>query len=300
MAEQEIIERLDAAIEAMLAGRKESPAEPDVAQLLEIAEVLRDLPDPGFRSELRWRVVPRLQPSMQLHFLVRGVPDFIRFLESAFGGHEEFRATAPDGNVLHARVRIGDSVVEMGDAPGGYKPYAFGVHLYVDNADEVYQRAVAAGATVLHPPVDQFYGDREATVKDSFGNQWYIASPVRTGYRTITAFLHPHGVDRMMDFFEQAFGATTAGEPYRTPDGLIAHAAMRIGDSLIEMGEHHGEWQPMEAGIHLYVADCDAVYQQAVNAGAGTIYAPHDAPYGERSAYVVDPFGNHWYIGTPK
>lgn len=300
MAEQEMIERLDEAIDALLSDRREAPADRELAGLLKIAGVLRDLPDPKFKSQLKWTVVPRIQPTMQLHFLVRGVPEFIGFLENAFGGSEEFRATAPDGKVLHARVRIGDSIVEMGDASGDYEPYAFGVHLYVDDADAMYERALAAGATSLRAPADQFYGDREATVKDPFGNQWYIASPVRAGFRTITAFLHPRGTDRMLTFVEQAFGATVLGDPYRTPDGLIAHAAVQIGNSLLEMGETHGQWAPMAAGIHLYVDNADAVYQQAVRAGAKTVYPPYDAPYGERSAYVVDPFGNHWYIGTPK
>jgi PhnB protein len=104
----------------------------------------------------------------------------------------------------------------------------------------------------------------------------------------------------MIEFVREAFGGEIVDEPYKTPDGLIAHVAMRVGDSLMEMGETHGEWKSLDAGIHLYVDDCDAVYQRAVAAGAKTVYAPYDAPYGERSAYVIDPWGNHWYIGTPK
>jgi len=180
-----------------------------------------------------------------------------------------------------------------------YPPIAFAIHLYVDNVDELYERALAAGATSVRPVVNQFYGDREGTVKDPFGNQWYIASPVRAGFRTITPFLHPHGTDRAIEFLRDAFGAELVGEPYRTPQGYIAHVDMRIGDSLIEMGEGPGNWN-LDAGVHLHVDNCDAVYQRAVAAGAKTVYAPYDAPYGERSAYVIDPWGNHWYIGTPK
>ncbi len=104
----------------------------------------------------------------------------------------------------------------------------------------------------------------------------------------------------MIDFLKQAFGAQTVEEPDKSPDGKIMHATMRIGDSLLEMGEAHAEWQPMEAGIHLYVEDAHAVHQRALDAGATTVYPPTDAPYGERAAYVIDPFGNHWCIGTPK
>ncbi len=298
MAEQDLIERLDNAIEALLAGRHEAAADGEIAALLEVADMLRDLPDPQFKQTAAPRV--QIQRSFQLHFLVHGVPDFIRFLESAFEGTEEFRAAEPNGRVLHARVRIGDSVVEMGDPGSDRAGYEFGVHLYVENVDEVFRRALDAGATELHPVVDQPYGDREGSVRDPYGNHWYIASPVRAGFRTITPFLHPRGADRMIEFLRAAFDAEMAGASEKRPDGTVAYAAMRIGSSLLEMGEAHGQWGPMEAGIHLYVEDCDAVYRRAVEAGAQTVTPPYDAPYGERSAYVVDPFGNHWFIGTPK
>jgi PhnB protein len=300
MAERDLIEQLDAAVDAILAGRRVAPAEPELGALLAIAADLRVLPDPHFKATLKWKIVPRVRRTIAPHFRVDGVGELITFLEQAFGGSEEFRAPRPDGKIAHAQVRLGDSIVEMGDATEQFGPYAFGVHLYVENVDELHERAVNAGATSMYAPVNQSYGDREAGVKDRFGNQWYIASPVRSGFRTITPFLHPRGADRMMEFLRQAFGAQLLEEPDKSPDGAIMHATMRIGDSLIEMGEAHGEWQPMQAGIHLYVDDCDAVYQRAVAAGATTISPPTDAPYGERGAYVVDPFGNHWYIGTPK
>jgi PhnB protein len=299
MAERDLIEQLDAAVDAMLAGGGVTPADPDLGALVAIAGELRVLPDPQFKASLKWKIVPRIRRTIAAHFRVSGVENLIAFLERAFGATEEFRAPRPDGGIAHAEVRIGDSVVEMGDATEQYPPYAFGVHLYVENVDELYARALNAGATSLHAVVNQPYGDREGSVKDPFGNHWYIASPIRAGYRTITPYLHPHGADRMMEFLGAAFDARNLDEPYKSPEGTVMHAAMQIGDSVIEMGEAHGEWQPMQAGIHLYVDDCDAVYQRAVAAGASTIYPPTDTPYGERAAYVVDPFGNHWYIGTP-
>ena len=298
MAEQDRIEQLDAAIDAMLAGRH-TAAEGEVAELLTIAAALREVADPHFRASLKWKVVPRVRHTITPHFRVPSAVDFIAFLAQAYGGKEEFRAQMPDGSIAHAEVSIGDSVVEMGESNEEFPPIASAIHLYVDNVDELYERALAAGATSVRPVVNQFYGDREGTVKDPFGNQWYIASPVREGYRTITPFLHPHGTDRAIEFLRDAFGAELVGEPYKTPQGYIAHVEMRIGDSLVEMGEGPGNWK-LDAGIHLIVDDCDTVYQRAVAAGAKSIYAPQDAPYGERAAYVIDPWGNHWYIGTPK
>ena len=294
MAEQDRIEQLDAAIDAVLAGR------PAAGELTEVLTALREIADPLFKERLKWKVVPRVRHTIVPHCTVPRVPAFIEFLEKAFDAKEEFRATMPSGVIPHAEVRIGDSLLEMGEGGDKFTPTAFSIHLYVPNVDELYERAVAAGATSVRGPVDQFYGDREATVRDPLGNQWYIASPVRAGYRTLTPFLHPRGVPRMIEFLRDAFGAELIGEPYKLPQGHIAHAEMRVGDSLVEMGEGPGEWKSQEAGIHLYVDDCDAVYQRAIAAGAKSIYPPYDAPYGERSAYVVDPWGNRWFIGTPK
>jgi len=83
-----------------------------------------------------------------------------------------------------------------------------------------------------------------------------------------------------------------------SPEGGIAHAKIAIGDSILEMSDAHGVYKPMPCGLHLYVPDTDAVYEQALRAGAKSLTAPADQPYGDRSAGVVDPFGNQWFIAT--
>jgi PhnB protein len=77
------------------------------------------------------------------------------------------------------------------------------------------------------------------------------------------------------------------------------HAKIRIGDSIIEMGEAHGQWQPMPTALYMYVPDVDAVYNRALEAGATSLSVPVDQPYGYRNAGVEDPFGNRWFIATP-
>jgi PhnB protein len=177
-----------------------------------------------------------------------------------------------------------------------------GIHLYVKDADAVYERALQAGATSMYEPIDQVYGDREAGVKDLSGNHWYIATSRSTEYRpeglrTVTPFLHPRGAARMIDFLKQAFGAEEKSRA-QSPDGLIHYAAVMIGDSIIEMGEAHGEWQPMATTFYVYVDDVDALYRRAVAAGAASQAEPADQPYGDRVAGVADPFDNVWYIAT--
>ena len=109
------------------------------------------------------------------------VPDaaaLILFMERAFDAVETRRAERPDGTIMHAEVRIGDSMVMLGEAPLDGRPWPAMVHLYVPDVDAVYGRALASGATSLREPEDTYYGDRSAGVEDRHGNQWWIATHV--------------------------------------------------------------------------------------------------------------------------
>jgi PhnB protein len=102
----------------------------------------------------------------------------------------------------------------------------------------------------------------------------------------------------MIDFLKQAFGAEEKSRIQST-DGIIRHAAVMIGDSIIEMGEAHGQWQPMATTFYMYVDDVESSYRRAVAAGAISQSEPADQPYGERVASVSDPFDNVWHFATP-
>lgn len=120
---------------------------------------------------------------------------------------------------------------------------------------------------------------------------------VPDGYHTVTPYLHVSGADRLIDFLKQAFEAEelnrTTGD-----DGRIRHAEIRLEGSILECSESGGPYSPMPCAIHLFVRDADKCYERAMAAGAASLYGPEDMPYGERSAGVKDPFGNHWYIAT--
>ena len=112
------------------------------------------------------------------YLVVQDVAGLIDFLERAFDAEETERMQSPDGPIMHAEVRIGDSVVMMGEAGEDTPPMPAMLHLYLEDADAAYQRALDAGATSLREPEDQFYGDRTAGVKDDFGNQWWLATHI--------------------------------------------------------------------------------------------------------------------------
>lgn len=128
----------------------------------------------------------------------------------------------------------------------------------------------------------------------------YSVKSILDGYHTVTPYLLVQGADKLIDFAKKAFNVTET-EHYSMPDGSIGHAEIRLGDSVIMLSEAMGEAnKPTSAGIHLYVEDCDATYQRALDAGATSTMQPADQFYGDRSAGVNDPFGNHWWIATHK
>jgi uncharacterized glyoxalase superfamily protein PhnB len=112
------------------------------------------------------------------YFHVDGAAGFIDFVREAFGGEETYRAPDEKGAILHASVRVGDSIIELSDSTGEFPATRQAVHIYLPDIDAAYARAIAAGASSIREPANQFYGDREGSVRDPFGNSWYIATHV--------------------------------------------------------------------------------------------------------------------------
>jgi PhnB protein len=317
MAEEKLAAALDEMVEAILAGREPARWSPDptLAALAAVAGDLRHLPREEFRKRLKAelrkeRPMPPatadpIRPGFQTitpYLSVRAASELIDFVKSAFEAEELMRTTGSAGET-HCEVRIGDSIVMIGGGSAWRgTPMPTSIHLYVKDADEVYRRALAAGAASIEEPVDQPYGDREAGVKDVAGNNWWIATHRATGlapagFRSVTAYLHPRSAASMIDFLERALGAEEV-ERHQSADGVVHHAQVRIGDSILEMGEAHGPYQPMPSMFYLSVGDVDGLYQRAVASGAVSKQAPTDQDYGDRVASVADPFGNLWYLAT--
>lgn len=126
------------------------------------------------------------------------------------------------------------------------------------------------------------------------------AKPVPQGYHTVTPYLFVDGVPKLIEFLTQAFGAQLIEGPMLGPGGKVMHAEVKIGDSVVMMGEPRGEAQSMPAMLHLYVEDVDAVYERALEAGAKSLREPIDEFYGDRTGGVKDAAGNQWWIATHK
>jgi uncharacterized glyoxalase superfamily protein PhnB len=123
--------------------------------------------------------IPEGYHSVTPYLIVSGVAGLIDFINQAFDGVEIERLQRPDGTIMHAEVRIGDSIVMMGEPSTEFTPMPASLHLYVEDTDQVYRRALEAGGISIQEPADQFYGDRSAGVKDAAGNFWWIATHIK-------------------------------------------------------------------------------------------------------------------------
>jgi PhnB protein len=247
------------------------------------------------------KVVPYIREGFRTvspYILVGGAAKFIDFLVEAFGAEERGRVPMPNGKLMHAEVKLGDSTIEMSDGNEQYGPSPVTIHLTVPDAEAAYRRALKAGATSLYEPAVQFWGENESGVRDPFGNEWYITPPSEEYPQpTVQPYLHLHDAEKIIPFLEAAFGAKAEGV-HKWPGGAIAHATVFIGDGQIEIDEAFRANRQTQCHLHLYVPDTDAVYAQALRAGATSIEVPNDKPYGDRSAGVKDAWGNSWFIAT--
>jgi PhnB protein len=131
--------------------------------------------------------VPDGMHTVTPHLVCNGAADAITFYKQAFGAVELGRLPGPQGKLMHAMLRIGDSAVMLADefpdygsfGPKSLKGSPVTIHLYVEDVDATVKRAVAAGAKITMPVDDMFWGDRYGKIEDPFGHHWSVATHIR-------------------------------------------------------------------------------------------------------------------------
>jgi PhnB protein len=123
------------------------------------------------------------------------------------------------------------------------------------------------------------------------------AKPIPDGFHTVTPYLVVEGVDNLIDFLKRAFSATEIFR-HRGPNGKTGHAEVRIGDSVVMLGEASERAKATQSMLYLYVNEIDTTFKQAIQAGGKSIVEPMDMFYGDRSGGLSDAFGNQWWIAT--
>lgn len=117
---------------------------------------------------------------------VKDAPKAIDFYQRAFGATEKFRLVEPSGRLGHAELTVGTAIIMLSDeypehdlrGPASVGATTVSIHLHVDDADAAITRAVEAGATLIRPPEDAFYGERSGTVRDPFGHEWMLGHSI--------------------------------------------------------------------------------------------------------------------------
>lgn len=314
MADRELHDRLDRAIEAVLAGTWPDVPNAELDPLVRTANALRQMPAKGFQErlgrELKRRAIMTTSAATSIREGFRTVTPYLRtaegdrlieFLKRTFGAEELHRSPSAAG--FHAEIRIGDSMLMIGSGEplrGQERIGAF--HVYVPDCDAAYARAVEAGAESMGEPTDRPYGERSGFVKDFVGNHWYIATRFPSvaapeGVGSLLPFLLPSDARALMDFLKRAFDAEEMGVYEEA--GRVMHAAVRIGDAVLEMGEPEAEAPKMASLFFLYVPDCDQWHRRAIAAGAVSLAEPEDKPWGARAALARDRFGYEWGTASP-
>jgi PhnB protein len=321
MAKRALTDRLDETVDVILARGDATGALSDreLAPLARLAADLRHYPSPDFKTRLRALLVTQLErkPTMTTASMTPAVREgfttvtpYIRareaglvdFLKKVFDAQETFSGRGGGGG-MHREVRIGDSMLMIGEGAGDaggvmpVRPVAF--HVFVKDVDATFERAVAAGAESMGKPEDRHYGERSGFVRDQFGNHWYIATPLgpqslANALRTVTPAIHVERAVEYVEFLKRALGAIDEMRALG-PAGELRYGLVRVGGAAIELS---GEGVPMPGSFMLYVADPDAMYQQAIAAGATSIMPLSDQPYG-RIGGVQDPAGSQWFFSRP-
>ncbi len=133
--------------------------------------------------ETQIKAIPEGYHSLTPYLMVPNASEAIEFYKKAFGATEVFRILTPNGKIQHCELRIGDSIIMLADelpnidAAAG-KGRSFSLLLYVEDVDAAFEKATKAGAKVIRPLKNEYYGDRMGTIQDPFGNNWHFATHI--------------------------------------------------------------------------------------------------------------------------
>jgi uncharacterized glyoxalase superfamily protein PhnB len=236
----------------------------------------------------------------------------IEWLERAFGFRHLLTVPDDDGGVAHAEMAFGTGVFMLGSIRDGEEPAGSrfnAPYVYVADVHAHYDRAAAAGAEITRDYEEKDYGGAGYSCRDCEGNEWsfgsYVPAPAFP-IHSATPYLTVRNAAEAIDFYGRAFGAIETGQRYVGEDERVGHAELSIGPVTFYLSDEHPELGvvgPQTLGgrsssIVLDVADVDASFRQAIEAGATAEREPVDEPYG-RMGWLVDAYGHRWAFNGP-
>jgi len=192
----------------------------------------------------------------------------------------------------------GQAVAGQTPQPGGWNRF----QLVVEDLAGLHQRLQAKGLS-FKSGIIEGQGGKQLLLQDPAGNLVELfepkarVEPIPKGFHTVTPFLLADDLEALLQFIETAF-AGTLNYSMKSDDGVVRHATIRVGNSLLMLSKGVDIYGRKPAMLHLYVANADAVYAQAVKAGAKSLREPHNEFYGDHVAAVQDAWDNQWWIAT--
>ena len=223
MPERPLEERLDEAIDALVAGAEPQDLEKEFEPLVRIAAELRTMPSEDFQSRLKSELERRAtMPTVAAaparegfrtitpYLVATKGEELLAFLKHTFGAEETGRTSTPGG--FHTELRIGDSMLMLYSGPGIERQENICFHVYVPDCDATFRRALEAGAAAVAQPSDRPYGERLGEVKDLCGNNWYVATRLPGAQAlenaaSVIPYVHPPKARVYIEFLKAAFGA---------------------------------------------------------------------------------------------
>jgi uncharacterized glyoxalase superfamily protein PhnB len=236
-------------------------------------------------------------------FVIKRYDDAARaldWLEQAFGFERQLVVPGPDDTIAFAMLRLGDDIIGTGTVRPGLRD---AIAVYLENPDEHYERARAAGAEITQEVEDTDFGARIYGCKDLDGHNWSFGTgphdkPPGCDIFPVVGYRDPV---KAIDFLKRAFGIEER-LIVPGPDGTIAHAELGIGYGVImpttSQGDAANPWAQIDFGLCVYVDDPDAQYARATAAGAGVVRELKTEDYGARGFTVRDIEGTLWNFGN--
>jgi uncharacterized glyoxalase superfamily protein PhnB/catechol 2,3-dioxygenase-like lactoylglutathione lyase family enzyme len=248
----------------------------------------------------------------QVRYVVKDVETSIDFYEKHLGFQVEMHPAPGFAALSRGNLRLFLNAPGAGGAgksmPDGTKPEPGGwnrIQIPVNDLRKVYATLKKAGASFRNEIVEG-QGGSQVLLEDPSGNPIELFEPKRPpdgvrpipeGYATVTPFFVVDDVSELIGFVEKAFGASTH-RVMKSDDGVVRHATVKIGDSLLMFSSGTDLYGGRPATLHLYMKDVDSIYERALAVGAKSLEKPSNQFYGDRRAGISDKWNNHWWIAT--
>lgn len=247
---------------------------------------------------------------VSVRYIVNDVKESVSFYKEHLGFEVDINPTSGFAALSKDNVKLFLNQPGAGGAgqkmPDGQSPEPGGwnrIQISVDDLTSVYQRLKTKGVEFRNDIVEGI-GGKQVLVKDPSGNLVELFQPgqksvnyIPDGYHSITPFIATDSPDEVIEFLKNAFRGEVV-YTMKSDDGIIRHATVKVGDSLIMISHGTDLYEPMPLMLHLFVEDVDETYNLALRAGATSLEEPHNEFYGERRSAVKDKWNNRWWVAT--